>query len=32
MVVQKNFYIDIDPIAKQVAAFKMMELTARFPQ
>jgi hypothetical protein len=32
MVVQKYFYIDIDPIARQVAAFRMMELTARFPQ
>jgi site-specific DNA-cytosine methylase len=32
MVVQKYFYIDIDPIARQVVAFRMMELTARFPQ
>jgi hypothetical protein len=31
MVVQKYFYVDIDPIARQVAASKMMELTARFP-
>jgi hypothetical protein len=32
MVVQKYFYVDIDPIARQVAACIMMELTARFPQ
>jgi site-specific DNA-cytosine methylase len=32
MVVQRYFYIDIDPIARQVAASRMMELTARFPQ
>jgi site-specific DNA-cytosine methylase len=32
MVVQRYFYIDIDPIARQVAALRMMELTARFPQ
>ncbi len=32
MVVQKYFYVDIDPIARQVAASRMMELTARFPQ
>jgi hypothetical protein len=31
MAVQRYFYVDIDPIARQVAAFKMMELTARFP-
>jgi len=32
MVVQRYFYIDIDPIARQVAALRMMELIARFPQ
>jgi hypothetical protein len=32
MVVQKYFYVDINPIARQVAASRMMELTARFPQ
>jgi len=32
MVVRRYFYIDIDPIARQVAASKMMELIARFPQ
>ncbi len=32
MVVWRYFYVDIDPITKQVAASKMMELTARFPQ
>jgi hypothetical protein len=32
MVVQRYFYIDIDPIAKQVAASKMMEFIARFSQ
>jgi site-specific DNA-cytosine methylase len=32
MEVQRYFYVDIDPIAKQVVASKMMELTARFPQ
>jgi hypothetical protein len=32
MSVQKYFYIDIDPIAKQVVASRMMELTTRFPQ
>jgi hypothetical protein len=31
MVVQKYFYVDIDPIARQVAASRMMEFTARFP-
>ncbi len=30
MVVRKYFYVDIDPIAKQVAASKMMELTTKF--
>jgi hypothetical protein len=32
MVVRKYFYVDIDPIAKQVAASRMRELTTRFPQ
>jgi hypothetical protein len=31
MVIQRYFYIDIDPIAKQMMASKMMELIARFP-
>jgi hypothetical protein len=32
MVVWRYFYIDIDPIIRQVATSKMMELIARFPQ
>jgi hypothetical protein len=32
MVVGRYFYVDIDPIARQVAASRMMELTSRFPQ
>jgi site-specific DNA-cytosine methylase len=32
MVVWRYFYVDIDPIAKQVAASKMREFTTRFPQ
>jgi hypothetical protein len=32
MVVRKYFYVNIDPITKQVATLKMMELTAIFPQ
>ncbi len=32
MVVRRYFYIDIDPIIKQMAASRMMELIARFPQ
>jgi len=32
MVVRRYFYIDIDPIAKQVAASRMREFTTRFPQ
>jgi hypothetical protein len=32
MVVRKYFYIDIDPIIRQVAPSKMIELIARFPQ
>jgi hypothetical protein len=30
MVVWRDFYVDIDPITKQVATSKMMELTTRF--
>jgi hypothetical protein len=32
MVVRRYFYIDIDPIARQMAASKMMEFTTTFPQ
>jgi site-specific DNA-cytosine methylase len=32
MVVCRYFYIDIDPIARQVTTSRMMELTTRFPQ
>jgi hypothetical protein len=32
MVVRRYFYVDIDPITRQVATLRMMELTARFPQ
>jgi hypothetical protein len=32
MVVRRYFYIDIDLIARQVGASRMMELTTRFPQ
>jgi site-specific DNA-cytosine methylase len=32
MVVGKYFYVNIDPIARQVMASRMMELTVRFPQ
>ncbi len=32
MVVQRYFYIDIDTIAKQMAALKMMEFRTRFAQ
>jgi hypothetical protein len=32
MVVQRYFYLDIDPIVRQMAASRMMELIARFPQ
>jgi len=32
MVVQRYFYIDIDPITRQVAASRMKEFTTRFPQ
>jgi len=32
MVVQRYFYIDIDPTARQVAASRMREFVTRFPQ
>jgi hypothetical protein len=32
MVVRRYFHVDIDPIARQVAISRMMELIARFPQ
>jgi hypothetical protein len=32
MVIRKYLYVDIDPITRQVAAWKIMELTARFAQ
>jgi len=32
MVVQRYFYINIDPIARQVAALRMREFITRFPQ
>jgi hypothetical protein len=32
MVVQRYFYVDIDPIVRQVAALKMMKFIARFSQ
>jgi hypothetical protein len=32
MVVWRYFYVNIDPIARQVAASKMIELTTKFPQ
>jgi len=32
MVVPRYSYVDIDPITRQVATLKMMELTTRFPQ
>jgi site-specific DNA-cytosine methylase len=32
MVVPRYFYVDIDPITRQMAALKMMELIAKFPQ
>jgi hypothetical protein len=31
-MVQKYFYVNIDPIASQVSTSKMMELIAKFPQ
>jgi hypothetical protein len=32
MVVRKYFYVDIDPIAREVATSRMMELVTKFPQ
>jgi hypothetical protein len=32
MVVRRYFYVDIDPIVRQVAALKMMKFIARFSQ
>jgi hypothetical protein len=32
MVVQRYLYVNIDPIARQVVASRMMELIGRFPQ
>jgi site-specific DNA-cytosine methylase len=32
MVVRIFFYVNIDPITKQVAASRMMEFTPKFPQ
>jgi site-specific DNA-cytosine methylase len=32
MVVWRYFYVNIDPITRQVATSRMMELMARFPQ
>jgi hypothetical protein len=32
MVVRRYFYVDIDPITRQVAASRMKEFTTRFPQ
>jgi hypothetical protein len=32
MVVWRYFYVDIDLIVRQMAALKMMEFIARFPQ
>jgi hypothetical protein len=32
MAIWKYFYVDIDPITKQVATLRMMELIAKFPQ
>jgi hypothetical protein len=32
MVVQRYLYVNIDPIVKQVATLRMMELRTRFPQ
>jgi site-specific DNA-cytosine methylase len=32
MVVQRYFYVNINPITRQVAALRMMEFTTRFPQ
>jgi len=32
MVVQRYFYVDIDPIGRQVVALRMIKLTTKFPQ
>ena len=32
MVVQRYFYVDIDPLARKVAESRMIDLTTRFPQ
>ncbi len=32
MVVQRYVYLNIDPITRQMATMRMMELTPRFPQ
>jgi len=32
MVVRRYFYVNIDPIIRQVAALRMREFTTRFPQ
>jgi site-specific DNA-cytosine methylase len=32
MVVRRYFYVDVDPIARQVATSRMMELIVRFSQ
>jgi hypothetical protein len=32
MVVPRYLYVNIDPIARQVATLRMMELTTKFPQ
>jgi hypothetical protein len=32
MVVQRYFYVDIDPIARQVATLRMREFITRFSQ
>jgi hypothetical protein len=32
MVVRIYFYVDIDPVVKQVATLRMREFTTRFPQ
>jgi len=32
MVIRRYFYIDINPFARQMAALRMMELTAKFSQ
>jgi site-specific DNA-cytosine methylase len=32
MAVRRYFYVDIDPITRQVVASRMMEFTTRFPQ